>query len=59
MSIDDALAPSSTTDASVAWRDGKRYLWILGVVVANLPFVAWGPVSLTGLVDFLREPSDA
>ena len=30
------------------WRDGKRYLWILGLLIPVLPFLAWGLVSLTG-----------
>ena len=31
------------------WRDGKRYAWMLGLIVPLLPFVAWGLVELTGL----------
>jgi alkane 1-monooxygenase len=31
------------------WRDGKRYLWILGTVVPLFLFVGWGLVNLTGL----------
>ncbi len=31
------------------WRDGKRYAWLLGLVVPLLPFIAWGYVELTGL----------
>lgn len=34
--------------AEVTWRDGKRYAWLLGLVVPTLPFVAWGLVELTG-----------
>ncbi len=30
------------------WRDRKRYLWLLGVVVPLLLFAGWGLVSLTG-----------
>ncbi|MFE1784336.1 alkane 1-monooxygenase [Streptomyces sp. NPDC059506] len=30
------------------WRDGKRYLWLLGLVVPAYPFTAWGLVELTG-----------
>ena len=33
----------------VSWRDPKRYLWLLGLVVPTLPFLAWGLVQLTGL----------
>ena len=32
-----------------AWRDGKRYAWLLGVVVPTLPFIVYGLVHLTGL----------
>jgi alkane 1-monooxygenase len=31
------------------WRDGKRYAWLLGLIVPLLPFIAWGGVKLTGL----------
>jgi alkane 1-monooxygenase len=31
------------------WRDGKRYAWLLGLVVPLLPFFAWSAVELTGL----------
>ena len=34
---------------SVSWRDPKRYLWPLGLLVPTLPFMAWGLVALTGL----------
>ncbi len=33
----------------VSWRDGKRYLWLLGLVVPLLPLIAWGLVEATGL----------
>jgi alkane 1-monooxygenase len=53
-------APAATTapiarvgdagsEQSVSWRDPKRYLWLLGLVVPTLPFLAWGLVQLTGL----------
>jgi len=32
-----------------AWRDGKRYAWMLGLFVPTLPFLAWGLVEATGL----------
>jgi alkane 1-monooxygenase len=38
-----------TAEESVSWRDPKRYLWLLGLVVPTLPFLAWGLVELTGL----------
>ena len=31
------------------WRDGKRYLWLLGLLVPLLPFMAGGLAALTGL----------
>jgi alkane 1-monooxygenase len=33
---------------STPWRDGKRPLWLLGLLVPTLPFMAWGLVSATG-----------
>ena len=38
---DDTAAP--------AWRDPKRYAWLLGLLVPLLPFMAWGLVEATGL----------
>jgi alkane 1-monooxygenase len=40
-----------TTAAAVSqptWHDGKRYAWLLGVVVPTLPFIVYGLVHLTG-----------
>jgi alkane 1-monooxygenase len=34
------------------WRDGKRYAWLLGLLVPLLPFIAWGLVELTGVGAF-------
>jgi alkane 1-monooxygenase len=31
------------------WRDGKRYLWLIGAVVPTFLFAGWGLVNLTGL----------
>ncbi len=31
-----------------AWRDGKRYAWLLGLIVPLIPFVAGALVSATG-----------
>jgi alkane 1-monooxygenase len=36
-------------DERPAWRDGKRYLWLLGTVVPLFLFAGWGLVDLTGL----------
>lgn len=32
-----------------AWTDGKRYAWLLGLVVPTIPFVAWGLSEASGL----------
>jgi alkane 1-monooxygenase len=32
----------------VTWRDPKRHLWLLGLIVPTLPFMAYGLVQLTG-----------
>ncbi|MBJ7471869.1 MAG: alkane 1-monooxygenase, partial [Solirubrobacteraceae bacterium] len=37
----EAIAPD--------WKDGKRYAWLLGLVVPTIPFIAWGLVEATGL----------
>ena len=36
-------------DYRLEWTDPKRYLWLLGLVVPLIPFIAWGLVELTGL----------
>ena len=38
------VSQQSTQD----WTDSKRYLWLLGLVVPSLAFVAWGLHALTG-----------
>ena len=38
---------TSASAQPAAWRDGKRYAWLLGVLVPTLPF--YGLVHLTGL----------
>ncbi len=43
--------PDTLKDAP-AWRDSKRYAWLLGLVVPLLPFIAWGLVHATGLAVF-------
>ena len=45
----------TTTRSSVnpaAWTDGKRYAWLLGIVVPLAPFIAWGAVAATGFGGF-------
>jgi alkane 1-monooxygenase len=31
-----------------AWTDGKRYAWLLGILIPLAPFIAWGLDALTG-----------
>lgn len=31
-----------------AWSDGKRYAWLLGILIPVAPFIAWGIDALTG-----------
>jgi alkane 1-monooxygenase len=42
--------PSQMENDSIepAWRDSKRYAWLLGLIVPLLPFIAWSLVRLTG-----------
>ncbi|HVO55621.1 MAG TPA: alkane 1-monooxygenase [Solirubrobacterales bacterium] len=35
-----------------AWTDGKRYAWLLGILIPLAPFMAWGLVELTGFGGF-------
>jgi alkane 1-monooxygenase len=44
-----AVSAGSQERAQVTWRDGKRYLWLLGLAVPLLPFIAWGLVEATGV----------
>ncbi|HEV2918204.1 MAG TPA: alkane 1-monooxygenase [Actinomycetota bacterium] len=30
------------------WRDGKRYAWLLGLVIPFAPFIAWASVEVSG-----------
>ena len=30
------------------WTDGKRYAWLLGILIPVAPFIAWGIDALTG-----------
>src|SRR5579875_3153814 len=40
---------AALTDERPDWRDGKRYLWLLGAVVPLFLFLGWGLFNLTGL----------
>ncbi|HXE45018.1 MAG TPA: alkane 1-monooxygenase [Conexibacter sp.] len=42
VAVEEELNPAT-------WRDGKRYAWLLGLIIPVGPFVAWGWVELTGL----------
>jgi alkane 1-monooxygenase len=44
-------APKNQTvpaGSTAQWKDKKRYLWLLGLVVPSLAFLAWGLVTWTG-----------
>lgn len=41
-SVAEELTPAT-------WKDGKRYAWLLGLLVPTLPFIAYGLVEATGL----------
>jgi alkane 1-monooxygenase len=57
--VSDGVAPTAIGESRdpddagglspTRWRDPKRYLWLLGLFVPTLPFLAWGLVELTGL----------
>ncbi|MEV0320260.1 alkane 1-monooxygenase [Streptomyces sp. NPDC050658] len=34
------------------WRDPKRHLWLLGLIVPSFPFISWGLVEATGIGAF-------
>jgi len=44
-SMPGATVPEVSTET---WKDKKRYLWLLGLVVPSLAFLAWGLHALTG-----------
>ena len=50
--MSDSPNTATIADGAVnapAWRDSKRYAWLLGLVVPLLPFISWGLVEATGL----------
>src|SRR3954452_1484589 len=49
MTIDNTI-PNSTVPAGTteAWKDKKRYLWLIGLVVPSLAFVAATAYIVTG-----------
>jgi alkane 1-monooxygenase len=42
------VATTVTSPDTAVWRDGKRYLWLIGLVVPSLAFVAFAGRALTG-----------
>ena len=44
-----ASSPAATELEAPTWRDGKRYAWLLGLLVPMLPLLAFGLVEATGL----------
>ena len=44
-----SAAAAPATASHVSWRDPKRYLWPLGLLVPTLPLLAYGLVAATGL----------
>ena len=42
------MTTSTAAIPQPSWRDGKRYAWLLGVLVPTLPFIVYGLVHLTG-----------
>ncbi|MQA63682.1 MAG: alkane 1-monooxygenase [Actinophytocola sp.] len=37
-----SIAAGQGAHVEVSWRDGKRYAWLLGLVVPSIPFIIWG-----------------
>ncbi len=42
-------AATAEPELELTWRDPKRHLWLLGLVVPMIPFLAWALVAITGL----------
>ena len=50
----ETIANSTVPEGSSEnWRDSKRLLWLIGLVVPSLAFIAFGMFQLTGLSVFL------
>ena len=47
--MEASTAGAGEAPLEATWTDPKRYLWLLGLVVPMVPFIAWGLVELTGL----------
>ncbi|KGN34223.1 alkane 1-monooxygenase [Knoellia sinensis KCTC 19936] len=49
--------PTSIARASARpWRDHKKPLWVLGLIIPVLPFLGWGLVTVTGQSIFWFTP---
>jgi alkane 1-monooxygenase len=48
-SLSGQVTTSGERPDKSAWRDGKRYAWLLGALIPLLIFAAWGLVNVTGL----------
>jgi alkane 1-monooxygenase len=49
MSSTANLPSADTGTTETTWRDGKRYAWLLGLVLPTAPFIAWGLATCSGL----------
>jgi alkane 1-monooxygenase len=45
----EQAATAAEQPPNVAWRDPKRYAWLLGLLIPTLPFITWGLVQASGL----------
>ncbi|NUR25011.1 MAG: alkane 1-monooxygenase, partial [Catenulispora sp.] len=43
-----ASGPAGSSSAQSSWRDGKKFLWPLGLLVPTIPWIAWGLAAATG-----------
>ena len=48
MPYDEILRSTVPSGSMERWRDKKRYLWLIGLVVPSLAFVAIGMWRVTG-----------
>ncbi|MCW2754764.1 MAG: alkane 1-monooxygenase [Marmoricola sp.] len=53
MAIDNIANSTVSEESTVAWKDNKRYLWLIGLVVPSLAFVAAGAYIVSGWGAFL------
>jgi alkane 1-monooxygenase len=45
----ETSAAAASEGLELTWKDPKRYLWLLGLIVPTVPFIAWGLAEATGL----------